>query len=150
MFEPTCSLHQVCIPGPFVISAVLTPFRYHGDGSRPFPSSSDTTVLGLCTGSLTAAAISTSANVFELLPAAVEAVLIAFRIGLRSIEVRDEIERGSQGASPVWSVIVGMQENQALQELDRFSAAKVYISVTSKIKGSTNASRAIPEVRGHT
>ncbi len=102
--------------------------RYHGDGSRPYPSSSDTTVLGLCTGSLAAAAISTSTTVVELLPAALEAVLIAFRTGLRSIEARDDVERSSQSASSVWSVIVGMGEDQALKELDAFSAAKVIFS----------------------
>lgn len=90
-------------------------------------------VLGLCTGSLAAAAISTSSSIFELVPAAVEAVLIAFRTGLRSIEVRDEIDQGSQSASPVWSVIVGMEESQALTELDAFSAEKVFVLATSKL-----------------
>lgn len=104
---------------------MLISIRYHGDGSRPYPSSLDTTVLGLCTGSLAAAAISTSTTVVELLPAAVEAVLIAFRTGLRSIEVRDDIERVSKDASHVWSVIVGMEEDQAFRELSAFSAAKV-------------------------
>lgn len=129
---------------------MLTPIRYHGDGSRSFPCSSDTVVLGLCTGSLAAAAISTSTSVFELLPAAVEAVLIAFRTGLRSIEVRDDIERSSQSELPMWSVIVGMDESQALKELNVFSAAKVTISATSKSHGSVNANRAIPELHGHT
>ncbi|KAL9101302.1 MAG: hypothetical protein Q9163_003414 [Psora crenata] len=102
--------------------------RDHGDGSRPYPNPSETAVLGLCTGSFAAAAISTSTSVFELLPVAVETVLIAFRTGLRSIEVRDDIERGSETASPVWSVIVGMHEDQALKELSTFSAAKGYPS----------------------
>lgn len=112
---------------------VLISPRYHGDGSRSFPSSSDSTVIGLCTGSLAAAAISTSATIFELLPAAVEAVLIAFRTGLRSVEVRNDIEQSSQSVSPVWSVIVGLEENQALKELNAFSNAKVSESATSKI-----------------
>ena len=124
-------LHQVWVTGPLLLFVALTPARFHGDGSRPFPCSSDTVVLGLCTGSLAAAAISTSTNILDLLPVAVEAVLIAFRIGLRSIEVRDDIERGSQSASPVWSVIVGMEENRALTELNAFSTTMVTISATS-------------------
>lgn len=106
---------------------MLIPLRYHDHGSRPYPSGSDTTVLGLCTGSLAAAAISTSPTVVELLPAAVEAVLIAFRIGLRSIEIRDDIERVSKNNSSTWSVIVAMEEDQASRELSAFSAAKVRI-----------------------
>ena len=112
---------------------LLTHIRYHGDGSRPFPSSLDTTVIGLCTGSLAAAAISASATVFELLPAAVEAVLIAFRTGLRSVEVRNDIEQGSRGVSPVWSVIVGMEEDTALKALNAFSRAKVSTSTVSQM-----------------
>jgi naphtho-gamma-pyrone polyketide synthase len=114
-------------------SSVLIPIRYHGDGSRPYPSSSDTIILGLCTGSIAAAAISTSTSVFELIPAAVEAVLIAFRTGLRSIVVRDDIEEVSQDASSVWSVIVGMERNQAIQELENFSTAKVYLSMIFQV-----------------
>lgn len=129
---------------------MLIPIRHHGDGSRPFPTSSESTVIGLCTGSLAAAAISTSATVFELIPAAVEAVLIAFRTGLRSIEVRNDVERASQELSPVWSVIVGLGESQALKELDAFSRAKVLISATSKVKGSFNTYRATPEVQDRT
>lgn len=117
---------------------MLIPFRFHGDGSRPFPRASDIAVLGLCTGSIAAAAISTSTSIFELIPAAIEAVLIAFRIGLRSIEVRDEIEPGSRSTLPVWSVIVGMEESQALTELNAFSAAKVALSATSEIQTFTN------------
>ena len=80
--------------------------------------------MGLCTGSFAAAAISTSQTVAELLPAAVEAVLVAFRTGLRSFEARSDIEPRSV-APPIWSVIVGMQEEQASAILDAFSKANV-------------------------
>ncbi len=103
----------------------LTILRYYAQGSRTYPSSCDSCVIGLCTGSLAAAAISTSQTVFELLPAAREAVLIAFRTGLRSVEVRNNLVQSFAGAPPTWSVIVGMQEKQAAEALQAFSAAKV-------------------------
>ena len=123
------------MPKPHISDA--NNFRCHSDGSRPYPDSSETSLLGLCTGSLAAAAISTSTTVFELIPAAVEAVLVAFRTGLRSIEIRNSIEECSQQPSPVWSVIVGMEEKQALKELNAFLAAKV-VPYESDIPCSTN------------
>ena len=124
--------------------------RYHGDGSRPFPCPSDTIVLGLCTGSLAAAAISTSTTIVDLIPAAVEAVLTAFRIGLCSMEVRDVIQQSSPSALPAWSVIVGMEENQALTELNAFSATKVTVLKISKMYRLIDLYRVIREPRGHT
>lgn len=70
-------------------------------------------MVGLCTGSLAAAAISTSRTLFELVPAAIEAVLVAFRTGLRSVEVRQDIEPNAQNTSSSWSMTVAMQEEQA-------------------------------------
>ena len=82
--------------------------------------------MGICTGSFAAAAISTSQTISELLPAGIEAVLVAFRTGLRSWEARNDIEHRSV-ASPVWSVSVGTQEEQASAILDEFSKAEVCI-----------------------
>lgn len=75
---------------------------------------------------------------------------MAFRTGLRSMEVRDVIEQSIQSALPAWSVIVGIEEGQALTELNTFSAARVIIPTTSKIHGFVNANRAIPELPGCT
>lgn len=80
--------------------------------------------MGLCTGSFAAAAMSTSQTVSELLPAGIEATLVAFRTGLRSWEARNDIENRSV-ASPVWSVSVGMQGEQVYTALDEFCKAEV-------------------------
>ena len=98
--------------------------RYYSEGSRTYPHSSNSYAVGLCTGSFAAAAISTSQTVAELLPAAIEAVLVAFRTGLRSFEACNDIETRSV-APPVWSVIIGMQEEQASAILDAYSKANV-------------------------
>ena len=105
--------------------AFLIYFRYYGDGARSFPTPHQAAVLGLCTGSIAAAAISASSSLFELVPFGIEAVLIAFRIGLRSTEVRNDIEHGAESSD--WSMIVGMKHGQAKTELDTFSAMRVII-----------------------
>ncbi|KAF6235869.1 hypothetical protein HO173_006065 [Letharia columbiana] len=81
--------------------------------------------VGLCTGSFAAAAISTSQTIAELLPAAIEAVLVAFRTGLGSFEARNDIEPRSV-VPPIWPVIVGMQEEQAAAILDAFLMQMVF------------------------
>lgn len=96
---------------------MLTSVRYYSEGSRRYPHSSTSYAVGLCTGSFAAAAISTSQTVAELLPAAIEAVLVAFRTGLGSFEARNDIEPRSV-VPPIWPVIVGMQEEQAAAILD--------------------------------
>ena len=101
------------------------PTRFHGDGTQSYPSPSQAALVGLCTGSFAAAAISTSTAVVDLVPAALEAVLVAFKTGLRSIETRNDLERIPKNTSPSWSAVVSMEESQALKELDAFSVAKV-------------------------
>lgn len=98
--------------------------RYYGEDSRPYPSASNSYAIGLCTGSFAAAAISTSQTLSELIPAALEAVLVAFRTGLASIEARDDIEHDSKDTAPVWSVILGLKEQDALSALRTFIAGK--------------------------
>ena len=100
-------------------------FRYYGESSRPFPSAENSYLVGLCTGSFAAAAISTSQTLFDLVPVAIEAVLLAFRTGLRSLELRDDIEKPMSRITPSWSVIVNYQEAQAVGMIEDFSAQRV-------------------------
>jgi len=81
-------------------------------------------LVGLCIGLLPAAAICTAQTVSELLPAAVEAVLIAFRTGLRALESRNLLGQGS-AVDASWSAIVGIQEKQALAALIQFCEMNV-------------------------
>ena len=82
-------------------------------------------MIGLCTGSLAAAAISASRSVFELVPAALEAVLVAFRTGLRSVEARQDIEPNARDMSSNWSMILGIQEGEASRALREYVEATV-------------------------
>ncbi|KAL2062955.1 hypothetical protein VTL71DRAFT_6027 [Oculimacula yallundae] len=97
--------------------------KYYGEDSRPYPVSSNSYAIGLCTGSFAAAAISTSHTISELIPAALEAVLVAFRTGLASIEARDDIEYSQQLSAP-WSVIVALQQCDAEAGLSAFASTK--------------------------
>jgi hypothetical protein len=62
-------------------------------------------VVGLCTGTLAATAVACSRNVLELLPLAVDAVKVAFRVGL---VVSDAVKRivPSYERDQSWSFIV--------------------------------------------
>ncbi|KAK2006131.1 hypothetical protein LZ32DRAFT_499585, partial [Colletotrichum eremochloae] len=54
----------------------------------------EATVMGACTGALTAAAVGCSASLGELVPLAVEAVRVAFRLGLM-------VERAAWEVAPI-------------------------------------------------
>ncbi|KAL8714640.1 MAG: hypothetical protein Q9220_001589 [cf. Caloplaca sp. 1 TL-2023] len=102
--NPALGLALLCINqlGHFI--------RYFSGGFRRYPHASCSYAIGLCAGSFAAAAISTSQTIAELLPAAIEAVLVAFRTGLRSLEARNDIEPRSDGAV-VWSM-TGFSQSQ--------------------------------------
>lgn len=71
-------------------------------------------------------AISTASTVIELLPAAIQVVLIAFRIGLRTWEARNFLAQGSEDAEmQPWSFIVGLKEAPAKAALEQFCQLKV-------------------------
>ena len=81
--------------------------------------------MGLCTGSFAAAAISTSQTLSELIPAGIEASLVAFRTGLRSLEIRNDTERPITGTSQSWSAVVSTQEAEAAEFIKKFSLTNV-------------------------
>jgi naphtho-gamma-pyrone polyketide synthase len=112
-------------------------FRFFGEGSKPYPNITKTYLLGLCTGSFAAAAISTSQTLSELLPAGIEAVLVAFRTALRSFEIRNDIESPLPGAPQSWSVVVSAQEDQMNDLIEAYSLARVRL-IHKHTHGSAN------------
>jgi hypothetical protein len=102
------------------------PHRFFSEGSRPYPSAVNTYVVGLCTGSFAAAAISTSQTLSELIPAGIEAVLVAFRTAHRSFLIRDDIEKPLPGAPRSWSAVVSAQEEQMNELIEAYSLARVH------------------------
>ena len=70
-------------------------------------------IIGLCTGQLAAAAVSSSKTVGELIPAGVETVVLALRLGLCVVKLRGLVER-DDSSSASWSVLVsGILEQEA-------------------------------------
>jgi hypothetical protein len=73
-------------------------------------------VLGLCTGALSAAAVSCSNNTVDLVPLAVEAVIAAFRTGMVVTDAAKRIAPWSND-SQSWSMIVpGTASTEAVQK----------------------------------
>ena len=101
---------------------------------RQYPSPSQVYLVGLCTGTLAAAAISSSTSLSELLPAAVHTVQVAFRLGLCGQELRARIYTPDPSAGQEWSaVFFGLEEASAVASIDEFSESKVLPVPPSKL-----------------
>ncbi|KAL3491272.1 hypothetical protein BJX62DRAFT_251459 [Aspergillus germanicus] len=98
--------------------------NYHGDLGHAYPSSSKSHLIGLCTGLLSCAAVSSATNIGELLTPAVEAVVVAFRLGLCVLRVRGLVD-GGQTTPLSWSALVsGMNEAEGTDMIIKFSNEK--------------------------
>lgn len=101
-------------------------FSHYEEPGAVYPSPGSTYLIGLCTGSLAAAAIASSSSLSELLPAAVHTVQIALRLGLLAVDVRDRIGRPEAGEPNQWSMLFfGLDEETALPALQEFVRTKV-------------------------
>ncbi|KAJ9668079.1 hypothetical protein H2201_001885 [Coniosporium apollinis] len=107
----TCIHHLACF------------ISYFGEGSRIYPVPVDSIAAGACIGLLAAAAISSAQTVIDLLPPAVEAVLVAFHTGLRTMETRDYIERSPSTAN--WCMVVAAPDEYMVSAaIEDYSRAK--------------------------
>ncbi|RCI07396.1 hypothetical protein L249_1362 [Ophiocordyceps polyrhachis-furcata BCC 54312] len=108
----------------------LAKFIHFAEG-RPFPTAQDTYLLGVCTGTFAASAISVSRTISDVVAAGVEATRAAFRTALRSFLQRGIIT--TAGNKP-WSAVVS-RENPLAQLIDNFpvgnALSKPYISALS-------------------
>ncbi|KAL4898948.1 putative sterigmatocystin biosynthesis polyketide synthase [Aspergillus multicolor] len=98
--------------------------RQFDDPNVPYPQSANSYVLGVCTGSLAAAAISCSTSLSELLPIAVQTVLISFRLGLRAQNVRDHLVISQSDRTQPWSVVCDVSPDDVAIGIDMFSLEK--------------------------
>ncbi|KAL4751925.1 hypothetical protein BDW72DRAFT_192435 [Aspergillus terricola var. indicus] len=111
------SLHALTQLGSFIC--------HYEEPGQQYPSSKSTYLIGLCTGSLAAAAISSSSSLSELLPAAVHTVQVALRLGLLAIDVRDRIEPPEADGVQQWSTLFfGLDEKVAVAGLNDFISTK--------------------------
>lgn len=101
----------------------LTAIRRHSYSKQTFPSTQNSQLLGFCTGAFAAAAVSSSRDVDELIPAGVHAAVVALHTGLYATEVAQSAG-GANSAAP-WSMIVqDASRNDVAQALERFNARK--------------------------
>lgn len=99
--------------------------RSFEDPAKTYPGPTDSYVLGVCTGSLAAAAISCARSLSELLPLAVQTVTVAFRLGFLAHTTRRNLDgEETRGLQP-WSMVVN--------DLD-FNAANSFLQASSKLK----------------
>ncbi|GAB1312815.1 fusarubin cluster-polyketide synthase [Madurella fahalii] len=75
-------------------------------------------VLGLCTGAFAAAAVSSSRSTLDLVPKAVNAVIVAFRTGMRVADVATRVASASE-SNQNWSIIV--PGSKAYESVDKFN-----------------------------
>lgn len=93
---------------------------YYGDLGHAYPQSDENSIIGLCTGQLAAAAVSSSKTVGELIPVGVETVVLALRLGSCVLRVQELVEPSKQASS--WSVLVsGIRENEAEDLIQTFA-----------------------------
>ncbi|CAI7653448.1 unnamed protein product [Penicillium manginii] len=98
--------------------------HYYGDLGHAYPSGSESCIVGLCTGQLAAAAVSSSSTVGELISAGVETVVLALRLGMCVSKVRGLVE-AAKSPSPSWSVLVsGIREQEGQKLIEVFGQAK--------------------------
>ncbi|PHH79911.1 hypothetical protein CDD80_3498 [Ophiocordyceps camponoti-rufipedis] len=117
----------------------LAKFIHFAEG-RPFPTAQDTYLLGVCTGTFAASAISVSRTISDVVAAGVEATRAAFKTALRSFVQRGIIT--TAGNKP-WSAVVS-RENPLEKLIEAFSAgtalSKPYISATSPSNATISGS----------
>lgn len=104
---------------------------YYGDLGHKYPSSSDSVIIGLCTGLLPSSAVSASRTVGDLIPIAVQTVVLALRLGLCVHSVRKLVDTG-RSTSSSWSALVsGISESETLEKIQEFSNQQVYSAAFS-------------------
>ncbi|PWY86434.1 ketoacyl-synt-domain-containing protein [Aspergillus sclerotioniger CBS 115572] len=136
--------HRQSEPSPVLESALTCIYQlgcfihYYGDLGHIYPTSTNSQLVGLCTGLLSCTAVSCSRNVGELVPAAVESVVVALRLGICVLRVRELVD-SDDSKSTCWSALIsGISEAGATSLIDEYStkkatppSSKPYISAVS-------------------
>ncbi|KAI9707015.1 MAG: Type I Iterative PKS [Bogoriella megaspora] len=97
---------------------------HFGRPDAVYPTYLNADLLGLCTGSFAAAAVSTSQTISELIPAAVEAVILAFRTGLHSFRLERDFRASSDTTPQQWSAVVSVSEQVAVDLIEHYVQTK--------------------------
>ncbi|KAI0201400.1 polyketide synthase for naphthopyrone YWA1 [Astrocystis sublimbata] len=95
--------------------------RHYGDGCTQYPSGPNDIVVGMCTGQLAASAIASASSAGELVPLAIQAVVLAFRTGVHVTNARNLLDNG-EDKNQSWSYIVPqLSAEAAASRIEQFS-----------------------------
>jgi hypothetical protein len=88
---------------------------------------SDTILVGLCTGLLSAAAVSASQSLLGLIPVALKIVRVAFRLGVKVQGTAQRLSstHGAKSKQSWSTLVVGLEKEAAAVELAQFNETKV-------------------------
>ncbi|KAJ5521624.1 hypothetical protein N7527_005739 [Penicillium freii] len=107
----------------------------HDGFGKAYPSPRETCMSGLCTGALAAAAVSCCNTVSELLPVAVQTVLVALRTGICAVNAAKAVDP-SEGK---WSIVLhGLSQREVSDRLQEFSHSR-RLPITSQPYVSASA-----------
>ncbi|RMJ14368.1 hypothetical protein CDV36_005974 [Fusarium kuroshium] len=123
-------LLPVCQIGQFI--------NYYGRNGRQYPSPDEAYCLGICAGAFSAAAISASPSLSELVNLASETIIFAFRTALHSFSIKNDTVGNNEEHGRSWSVIISGEEKEIQERLDRWGESenihelwRPYISATT-------------------
>lgn len=117
-------IYLLCALEFFRICVLTLPNSYYGDLGHAYPSVNESFIIGLCTGQLAAAAVSSSRTVGELIPVAIETVVLALRLGVCVLKIQELVESNKSVSS--WSVLVsGIREQEAQELIQKYAEKNV-------------------------
>jgi hypothetical protein len=88
-------------------------------------SSSEISTIGVSTGLFAAAAVSSATSPSALIPIAVEAVLISFRVGAHVAHVAENLQHDNHGLASWAHELPGVDEAQLRASVDAFNRSSV-------------------------
>ncbi|KAK6610575.1 Conidial yellow pigment biosynthesis polyketide synthase 2 [Botrytis cinerea] len=91
---------------------------------------SNTEVLAVCTGLLAASAVASSKSLTSLIPLAVQAVRIAFRLGSRVAAVGNQLETASDRQKTWSTIVMGISSEAAEHALAEFNESRGLVQST--------------------
>ncbi|CAK1365906.1 Conidial yellow pigment biosynthesis polyketide synthase [Cercospora beticola] len=97
---------------------------YFSEHPDELPATSDTRVLGLCTGLLAASAVISAKTIDELVSLGVDFVRIAFRSGAAVDSVRSVLAQPGQEKTPWSTIVTGTTQDEANKALSAFHEEK--------------------------
>jgi hypothetical protein len=113
--------------------AILTWHSHLVSNPRALETTSTPTLFGICTGSITAAAVASCQNLTEVLNIAPQAITLLFHVGLEASKRSQALERSKRS----WTTTVGnLTEETAREIIETFNKTNVSVLEAQHHKAS--------------